>query len=919
MRKKTGIEGKYPFRNYLLMFSLIVVFIFLLLLSSIYYVKIKDFIEEKKEATTQLRIDQISNEIQLKFNNMYETINNLKANEIVIRYIDELTGSELSPSDKYYQMKSLEEYLYAIKQNNKLIDSILIITPESQFSSDSKYVDYKFNGMKLKSEVESNYHFVSIGETNKMIEHPLLGDKNWQEDVTSKDLNNQMYFGANSVSADGHFKGVILIIMNMNNLDDHIFYADQIALYDRKGTMLFKGNQVDGNIPHEIDRLEQRKKGLLSKKEDVELHYSSIPFYKFQLIYAEQIGYYSKQMQTTLKVIALIFLFTVLIAYIFSRIVGRKVLQPLYKLLTSLKEHEESKNYSSLLQKNDKRHIKMSLRERFFFYFLMTILLPLIVFMVIFYWQTSKIVLEDLQESYHTVHEKMARIMSNEINQRELIMARIALDNPLQYKVQEEKKDEIGSELLDKKKYSELMKQNIWIYNQNGEFLYTNSYSHPNQLNDEFYQLLLHSGRKISYTLERNHFNNSTIIMGMPIFSPDNYSEVIGYVTVDIDSNQLSNFYSNWRKPGLDLLLVDKNNRIISHQNPMKIGGVLEVTEDLLENDHIQSLNDHIYSTKITEQGWKFISKYNYSDIQKQVNQLFISNLYLLFIIFLLLLVFSYWISKRILRPFGQLNELFNTFDLKGSHHEIAEQFSGIDEVDTLTRNFNTMIQRMEELIHESLEANKERIQLKYEKREIQINALQSQINPHFLYNTLDNLIYLVESNETDKSVDMIVSLSRLFRFITNKEQVMIAIRDELAYTKTYIKIMSYRFDNFECIWDVDDDVLNFKTVKLIIQPVIENAIHHGARKTKNMVTIHISCKRIEDTVHIRVKDNAIGIREEDLSKVKAYLFAAVLNKSGIYNVNGRIKLHFGSIYGLNIESKFGEGTQVSIVIPIVK
>ncbi|MBA9026660.1 sensor histidine kinase [Peribacillus huizhouensis] len=912
MRKKIGIVGKYPFQNFLLMFSLIAVSIFLLLISSIYYVEIKKFIEEKKEETTQLRMDQISNEVQIKFNNMYETMNNLKANEIVIRYIDELTSSELSPSEKYYQLKSLEEYLYSIRKSNELVDSILIITPESQFSSDSKYVDYKFNGMKFINEVESNYHFVSIGETDKMIVHPSSSDVNWKEGTYSNNLNNQMYFGSNIVSADGQHKGVILLFINMSSLDDHIFYADQIALFDRKGEMLFKGSQVDGNIPNEIDRLEHRKKGLSLKRDDVELHYSSIPFYKFQLIYAEQLGYYSKQIQTTLIVIALIFIFTVLIAFIFSRIVGRKVLQPLYQLLSSLKEYEESRNYRSLFQKHHNRRIKMSLRERFFFYFLMTILLPLVIFMVIFYWQTSKIVTEDLQESYHTVHEKMARIMSNEIKQRELIMARIALNNTLQYKIQNKKKDEIGQELLDKKKYSELMKQNIWIYNQNGEFLYTNNYSHPKRLNDEFYQTLLNSDRKISYTLERNHFNNVTIIIGMPIFSPDNYSKAIGYITADIDSNQLANFYSNWRKSGLELQLVDQNNKIISHQNPLKIGGGLKQKEDLSENDHI-------YSTRITEQGWKFISKYNYTDIQKQVNQLFISNLYLLFMIFLLLLVFSYWISKRILRPFSQLNKLFNTFDLKGSHHVIAEQFSGIDEVDTLTRNFNTMIQRMEELLHESLEANKERIQLKYEKREIQINALQSQINPHFLYNTLDNLIYLVEANETDKSVDMIISLSRLFRYITNKEQVMIAIRDELAYTKSYIKIMSYRFDNFECIWDIDEEILEYKTVKLIIQPVIENSIHHGARKTKNMVTIHISCKRIGDTVCIVVKDNALGIKEEELSIVKKQLISEVLNKSGIYNVNGRIKLHFGSTYGLDIESKFGEGTQVSIVIPIVK
>jgi sensor histidine kinase YesM len=315
---------------------------------------------------------------------------------------------------------------------------------------------------------------------------------------------------------------------------------------------------------------------------------------------------------------------------------------------------------------------------------------------------------------------------------------------------------------------------------------------------------------------------------------------------------------------------------------------------------------------------WEFISKYNYSDIQKQVNQLFISDLYLLFFIILLLLIFAYWISKRMHMPIGQLNELVQTFDLKGSHHEVAERFSGIDEVDSLTKNFNKMMERMEELIHETLLTNQERIQLKYEKRELQLNALQSQINPHFLYNTLDNLIFLVEANETDKATEMIASLSRYFRFITNREQFMITLRDELVYTKTYIKIMSYRFNNFECIWDVDENLLNNKSVKLIMQPVIENAIHHGARKTKDMVMIHISCKLKEEEIHIVVEDNAVGIGEEELTIIKSHLASASLGKAGIYNVNGRIRLHFGENFGLDIESELGKGTKVTIVLPAV-
>lgn len=112
---------------------------------------------------------------------------------------------------------------------------------------------------------------------------------------------------------------------------------------------------------------------------------------------------------------------------------------------------------------------------------------------------------------------------------------------------------------------------------------------------------------------------------------------------------------------------------------------------------------------------------------------------------------------------------------------------------------------------------------------------------------------------------------------------------------------------------------MNYKTVKLILQPVIENAIHHGARKTKDMVKIHVSCKLIEKDIHIVVEDTAAGIKGAELAIIKSLLAATSLDKAGIYNVNGRIRLHFGENYGLEIESEQGKGTKVTIVLPAVK
>lgn len=875
--------------------------------------KIKNFIEEKKETSIELRLEQISNELQTEFNNIYDTTNNLKTNEIVIRYIDELSGSKISPTEKYYQLADFEDYLNSIRQNNKLIENILIITPTTQYSSDQKYVDFKLNGIMVKPEVENNFYFINMGEAKRKIELPSTNEENGWKASDFDDLNNQLFFGTNIISPDGIHKGVILVFINPKSLDESLFYAGQIRLFDQNGRLFFKGDQVEGEKPEELNS--QSKKELLQSREDKGFYYSSIPHYNFQFIYEDSLGFYNKQIGLMWKMIVVTFICSALVAIIFSRMIGRKVIQPLYQLNASIREYEESRNYSSLVQKNKTRGMKLSLRERFFFYFVITVLLPLFIFIGILYGQTSQLVSGDMEESYHSVHEKMARLMNNEINQRELMMARIAHNNNVQLHMMEHNAEKIGQELVDRRQFLELRRQNVKIYDESGMMLYTNVHTQQKELAYEFMTNLASSGRKISYTLEKDRFDNVTIVIGMPIFSPVEFSKIIGFITVDIENSQLEKYYSDWQKTGLEMLLADKKNMILSHPNSLKIGKVFDSKEKMLQDE---DTNVHAYSTEITGLDWEFISIYNYSDIQKQVNQLFTSDLYLFFFIILLLLVFAYWISKRIHRPIGQLNELVQTFDLKGSHHDVVERLSGIEEVDSLTKNFNQMMERIEELIHETIITNQERIQLKYEKRELQLNALQSQINPHFLYNTLDNLIFLVEAKETDKATEMIASLSRLFRFITNREQFMISLRDELTYTKTYIKIMSYRFDNFECFWDVDERVLNNKTVKLIMQPVIENAIHHGARKTKDMVTIQISCKLKEDEIHIVVEDNAVGIKEKDLLSIKSHLASSSLDKAGIYNVNGRIRLHFGEKYGLGIDSEQGKGTKVTIVIPAI-
>lgn len=909
MRSLILKRRKISFQKFLTIFSLVIVLILISILGSNSYFKTKNSIEKQRQESIQVKMEHISRELNTNFEEVYHLVNNLKTNESVIQYLKDLENKDSDSIERYDKLQTLQNYLYSVKQDNPLIENIVIVMPDAQYSSNNKKIDYIYNGMLMKEEVANHNYFVSLGEADNSIHYTDQYKEHRSKSYILQDLNEKMFFGANLETSDGKYPGVILIFINPENLSNSIFYAENIALFTNSYKMFFKGKQVSEPVSLEFEKNKQSGNGLFFRDQEVEVYSASIPYYNFKLLYSEQIYLYKDQLRQLWKIIIWTLIFAVIVSIISSGIISNRILRPLYQLLKTIQNYRVKEEVRDPFGGEQKKSITISLHERFFFYFLISIILPLLIFLCIYYWQTSKIVSQDVQKSFYAAHERLAHMLNNEISQHELTISHLSLNSSIQNKMKNNHNEEVEHDLMRITQAMEIDK-NIGIYSLSNDIFFSSNKQHAAHLDTNYFKLLKESNSKISHFIEKDRFDHINIILGIPIFSIPDFPKKLGYITTDLDNSDLVESYAQIKGLTYDAFILDDSGKIISHPDPNKVGAIVDKV------NHDKSIS---YSTKIGELGWVFVSKYDYEDIQKQVNQLFLSDLYLILFIFMLILIISYWMSKRILKPLGQLNKSFNVFDLNGSHYSVVEKLSGIDEIDLLSRNFNKMMNRMDELIKQTIESNQERIQLKYEKRELQINALQSQIKPHFLYNTLDNLMFLVESNEIEKSLDMIYSLSRLFRFITNKDQSSISIRDEMTYTKTYVTIMSYRFSNIECVWDLDEKVLDYQTVKLILQPVIENSIQHGARMTTENIRVEVSCKLKNDIIEFIIKDNAMGISEDRLMKVQQQLASSNMDQAGIFNVNSRIKLHYGDSYGLNIESIKGKSTKVTIVIPCIK
>ena len=349
-------------------------------------------------------------------------------------------------------------------------------------------------------------------------------------------------------------------------------------------------------------------------------------------------------------------------------------------------------------------------------------------------------------------------------------------------------------------------------------------------------------------------------------------------------------------------------NRVIEN---LREGNRYEANMEIWEND-IQ-----IVTSLIRETIFQYIY-YEISDIQQsyQEYQEFFKTIIMVsvaaFVLILCLTVFlSYQIPLSITRPLKKLNVV--TKQVAKGNLAVRSDVKTGDELGMLSDSLNTMIDKINELLEQ---VTKEQVRL----RKAEFELLQSQINPHFLYNTLDAIIWLAEAGEQKRVVSMVRSLSEFFRTSLNQGKDIISVKEELLHVRSYLEIQQVRYQdilNYEI--DVPEELGRYRIPKITIQPLVENALYHGIKNKRGSGKIEIRGKQEEQQFVIEIEDNGIGISKERLWQVQEGIQRKVLTGKdiyGLYNVNERIRLNFGESYGIAIESIYGEGTVVRIVLP---
>lgn len=363
--------------------------------------------------------------------------------------------------------------------------------------------------------------------------------------------------------------------------------------------------------------------------------------------------------------------------------------------------------------------------------------------------------------------------------------------------------------------------------------------------------------------------------------------------------------------------IMDQDGTIIYHpQQQLIFAGLKEENTQKMtaHSDGSYEENGLIYTIR-TRKGssWRIVAVSFVDElIEDRLKDCLLLLAGLLLLVLTATIVSSVVLSRYISRPIHSLNKAMGEFEANAEGFSYEPVYGSL-EVTSLSNAFGHLVIRIQELMNQ---VRNEEIVL----RKTELRALQAQINPHFLYNTLDSIAWMCEEGRNKDAVEMVNALARLFRISISKGHELIPVEKEVEHAKSYLQIQKFRYKNqFQYSFEVQESCLHYYCNKITLQPIIENAIYHGLNRMIDEGFIEIRIFEDGDDVVFTVEDNGVGMTKEQCESILHKEVKGQTGGIGIKNVNDRVKIYFGEQYGMTIESELDEGTKVSIRMPKLK
>ena len=391
-----------------------------------------------------------------------------------------------------------------------------------------------------------------------------------------------------------------------------------------------------------------------------------------------------------------------------------------------------------------------------------------------------------------------------------------------------------------------------------------------------------------------------------------------GILLVDMNFSGIRQLFTKVNSQGLGYVyLINSDGDIIYHPKQNLIFSSMMKENNKTASQYDDGVYDETFQGEdrtvivktVGYTGWKIVSVTPKKIFYQNANRTRIVAGIMLSLSIFLMIFANQFVAVRVARPMKKLEDSLKGI---GVDKEPEIYIGGPPEIQHLGKTILSMVEQLRKLTDDIVKEQEE-------KRKSELDALQSQINPHFLYNTLDSIMWMVESEQYEDAVAMVQALGKLFRISLSRGKNIITVGEELQHARSYLDIQKYRYKNkFISYFEIEEDIEKYKTIKLILQPLIENAIYYGMEYMDGDGEIYIRAYTRENDLYFEVEDNGLGMREEQVAGLLTEEPKVRSKGSGIglRNVHQRIQLYFGETYGLQIESEPDEGTIIRIHLP---
>jgi sensor histidine kinase YesM len=573
----------------------------------------------------------------------------------------------------------------------------------------------------------------------------------------------------------------------------------------------------------------------------------------------------------------------------------------------------------------------MLLQRKLMMVFLLTILLPIIGLAFYFFSQTSQLIVRSVSETNQSILFQFNSGIAYNIRFYDSVLDSLTVSEAIQQALTQTDgyKDkgiflmnkEIGQAVRFIEAYQAAEVESIQFYSLHEPAFSDGAYLFPvSRLYKELNRTMLPDGKFWSMEQKQGRHYYSLV---RPIFSNDTFG-LIGYIKLTVEIPAITHIRE--ASVGMDTMehiyLADSEGTVMYSADSTDYGQPLlpelaQLPHHTASKQEVLTLEIggkpyYLWLRPIAELNWTSYLVIPRDSIEAEVREARQKVLAVSAGCAILFTLFTYFIVHQLTDNIRRLHKKVSRVG-KGLLTAVRVKKPPVrsgDEITELERNFDTMLENLQSLIHQNYVE-------KLQKREMELNFLQSQINPHFLYNTLDAIKNEIDMDEKHSAIEMIVALADLFRISVSSSN-LVSWEKEIYHTECYLRILAIRFGHHHrVIWDIDPQILPLYTLKVVLQPLVENAVRHGLKEKPAGGEVTITGELAAHAVSVTVQDNGCGMDAEQMER----LLTQDPSHSGIglRNVNSRIQMYFGPDYGLRIASVKGEGTAITLTLPVLE